>query len=1042
MNSNYFKRPLGQILLATIFLNTFYSYGQNKQNEWENPAIVERNKEYGHADFIAYSQVSEARLDDFSRSPFYQSLNGTWKFSFVNKPSDRQLEFFKADLDDSNWSEIQVPSNWEIEGFGIPIYTNIVYPFPANPPYVDNEYNPVGTYRRTFELSKDWNEKEVILNLSSVSGYALVYVNGQEVGMTKVAKSPSEFNVTKHLKKGTNSIAIQVFRWHDGSYLEDQDFWRLSGLEQDVYLYALPKVAVWDFFLKAGLDETYTNGRFSANVQLRSFDVKEQFSGSIKLEIIEAGGTQPVFSEEKSFNTTEELVKFSANIPGIERWSAETPNLYDCVITLKDQEGAVSMITSEQIGFRTVEVKDAQLLINGVDVLVKGVNLHIHDDVTGHVPTRETMMKDILLMKQNNINAVRTSHYPQSPLWYKLCDKYGLYLIDEANIETHGMGAEYQNWFDKGKHPAYLKEWAPAHLDRIQRLVERDKNHPSVIIWSMGNECGNGPVFHDAYKWIKERDNTRLVSFEQAGENENTDIVSPMYPSMTNMKKYADATDKTRPYIMCEYSHAMGNSNGNFKEYWDVILNSKHMQGGFVWDWVDQGIKSQDENGTYWAYGGDLGGLNLQHDENFCANGLISANRVPHPGLEEVKKVYQNIQFGWDDKSKSLSLRNLFDFTDLDEFEFKWELFMNGHLQTTRSFKVEAAAHSTTSVKVKLPKMESGQEYYINVFAYTKVATAMIPSGHEIAREQILISDSLDPVPSSEGKLIVETNGDKISFVAGTINGEFDKKKGEFSFLKLEGKQLVRMPEPYFWRAPVDNDFGNRMPEKSGVWKTAHVNRVVRQVEVAEQVEDGLPISVTYELQDLGVPYQIDYLIRNDGSIKVTSSLDLSGKRLPEIPRFGMRMFLPGSYDNVKYYGRGPEENYSDRKSAAFLGIWEHKVSEQRMPYIRPQEYGNHTDLRWLKVSDDEGNTYTIHGLQPFNFSALNLKTEDLDPGLTKKQQHPTDLRYSDLVTLHIDLAQRGVGGDNSWGAMPHECYRLEANTYNYSYILVFESHN
>lgn len=496
-----------------------------ERNEWENPNIYERNKEQGHVDFISYDNAEDARQDDFSLSSDYQSLNGTWKFNFVKKPADRPTDFHKVDFDDSNWDDINVPSNWEIEGFGIPIYTNIRYPFPKNPPYVDNEYNPVGTYRRTFEMPVDWDDKAIILNLSSVSGYTRVFVNGREVGMTKVAKSPSEFNVTNYIKSGKNTIAIQVFRWHDGSYIEDQDFWRLSGLEQDVYLYALPKVTVWDFFLKAGLDSKYQNGTFDAEINLRAFDGADVTEGTLKVEVLPVGSKKAVFSSEKSFSGVNQSINFSGTIKKVAKWSAETPNLYDCVITLKDASGNTTLITSEQIGFRTVEVKNAQLLVNGVDVLVKGVNLHIHDDKLGHVPTKETMIKDITLMKQNNINAVRTSHYPQNPLWYKLCDKYGLYLVDEANIETHDMGAEWQSWFPKDRHPAYLEEWAPAHLDRQRRLVERDKNHPSVIIWSLGNECGNGPVFYDAYDWIKERDNTRLVQFEQAGENRNTDIV-------------------------------------------------------------------------------------------------------------------------------------------------------------------------------------------------------------------------------------------------------------------------------------------------------------------------------------------------------------------------------------------------------------------------------------------------------------------------------------------------------------------------------------
>ncbi|WP_073123224.1 glycoside hydrolase family 2 TIM barrel-domain containing protein [Reichenbachiella agariperforans] len=1009
--------------------------GQEK-NEWENPSIYERNKEAGHVDFIAYEQMQAARVDDFSRSPNFFSLNGTWKFNLVQKPSDRPMDFFESSFDDSAWENITVPANWEIEGFDLPIYTNVAYPFPANPPFLDHDYNPVGTYRRIFELPANWGDKAVILNLSSVSGYARIFVNGEEVGMTKVAKSPSEFEVTPFLKKGENVIAIQVFRWHDGSYLEDQDFWRLSGLEQDVYLYALPKVAVWDFFLQAGLDAKYQDGVFSAELDLRTFDQKINSSGGVKVELFPVGSNQAVFSEEKQFKTTDDPITFSSQIKNVSKWSAESPDLYDCVITLKDAKGKMSMITSEQIGFRTVEIKNAQLLVNGVPVLVKGVNLHIHDDVKGHVPTHEIMMKDIRLMKQNNINAVRTSHYPQNSLWYKLCDQYGLYLVDEANIETHGMGAEWQSWFDKTRHPAYLPEWAPAHLDRMQRLVERDKNHPSVIIWSLGNECGNGPVFYEGYQWIKERDNTRLVQFEQAGENENTDIVCPMYPSIEHMKKYAGATDKTRPFIMCEYSHAMGNSSGNFQEYWDIIMSSPQMQGGFIWDWVDQGLKAEDENGTYWAYGGDLGGLNFQNDENFCANGLVSSDRTPHPGLSEVKKVYQNILFDWDEKKSTLSVENLYDFTDLNQYQFTWELYKNGELQASKEFKVKAAPHSVAEVRIKLPKYSGDEEYYLNVFAYTKSGTEIIPVGYEIAREQFILQEASFDQRLVKGQLTVQEDGDQIKFESGSVAGTFNKKWGQFSSYTNGEVSLRNLPSPYFWRAPIDNDFGNHMPEQSGVWRTAHSNKTLKSVEAGKPNKEGLSIRVYYQLTDVDVPYTVEYLIQNDGSIAVTSSIDVSGKELPELPRFGMRMDVPGSFDQVTYYGRGPGENYSDRSTASFLGVWEHKVSEQKMPYIRPQEYGNHTDTRWVRLSNDEGQSIMIAGTQPLNFSALNIKTEDLDPGMTKKQQHPTDLRYNQNITLHIDLAQRGVGGDNSWGYLPHAPYLLNADKYSYSYVI------
>ena len=1018
-------------LFGLMLLSLIFASAQDTKNEWENPTVFERNKEQGHVDFVAYAEKDKARLLNRSESPYFQSLNGTWKFHFVKKPADRPEDFYKADFDDSDWQQITVPSNWEIEGFGLPIYTNVVYPFPKNPPYLDNEYNPVGTYRREFELSNQWDGMQVMLNFSSVSGYARIFINGQEAGMTKVAKSPSEFDITDYLQSGKNTIAIQIFRWHDGSYIEDQDFWRLSGLEQDVFLYALPSLSVWDYFIKAELDENYQNGVFNASIDLRRFSGTKA-ERSLQLELFPKGGSNSIFSQQKAIGADLENVSFSTTLKNVSPWSAEEPNLYDCVITLKDEDGNATMITSSQVGFRTVEIKDAQLHINGVPILVKGVNLHIHDDVLGHVPSRETMMKDIHLMKQNNINAVRTSHYPQNPLWYQLCNEYGLYLVDEANIETHHMGATNQGRFDKSVHPAYLEEWGPAHMDRIQRLVQRDKNHPSVILWSMGNECGNGQVFYDGYDWIKEFDDTRYVMFEQAGENRNTDIVAPMYPRMDYMKRYAN-DDVERPFIMCEYSHAMGNSNGNFQEYWDVIMDSPQMQGGFIWDWVDQGLKAEDENGVFWAYGGDLGGLNFQHDENFCANGLVSANRTPHPGLTEVKKVYQNVLFSFDEGSQTLKVENLFDFTNLEQYRFEYELLANGKAIENQSFALKAKPHSAVSKKIKLPKFEKDAEYALNVYAYTKSATEIIPADHEIAREQFLLED-YDFETTSSGTLSIEKEDGTINFTAGEITGSFDTERGEFRNFKNGQISLYRLPEPYFWRAPIDNDFGNRMPTRLGVWRTAHVNKKVKSVEVGEQNEKGLPIKVAYTLQDIGVLYEVNYLITNQGAVQVTASIDMKGKDLPELPRFGMRMDVSGDFNNLEYYGRGPEENYSDRNTATFLGIWKDQVDKIKMPYIRPQEYGYHTDTRWLKLTSDQESGLMVKGLQPLSFSALNIKTEDLDPGLTKKQQHPTDLSYRNQITLHIDLEQRGLGGDTSWGAYPHEQYLLKNDTYSYSY--------
>lgn len=1033
-----------KLFLALCCLTVSLVKAQN--NDWENPALYEQNKEKPHVDFILYKNAADARTDDYSKSPWYQSLNGSWKFKYADKLAQRSQDFYKTDLNDNSWANIPVPSNWELKGFGIPIYTNITYIFPKNPPFVGAD-DPVGTYRKTFTVPDNWNGKEVLLHFGSITGCAFVYVNGQKVGMTKASKSAAEFDITHYLKKGNNLLAVQVFRWHDGSYLEDQDFWRLSGIERDVFLYAMPKLTVWDFFLKPSLDAKYTNGVFNAAIDLRKFKGAIANTAEVAVEITNAAGNT-VFTSKKSVSVTDstQTVNLNGTVSNPVKWSAENPYLYNCIITLKDEKGNLLGVTGSKIGFRSIEIKGNELMVNGVPVKVKGADRHEHDPVNGHVPSKEWMLKDIQLMKEFNINAVRMSHYPNDPLWLKLCDQYGLYLVAEANVEIHGMGAALQGSFDTTRHPAYLPQWEPCIMDREKRNLETVKNHAAVILYSLGNECGNGKVFHDAYKWYKQRDNSRPVQFEQAGEDWNTDIVCPMYPGMNYMKAYA-ASDKKRPFIMCEYSHAMGNSNGNFQEYWDVIHSDKKMQGGFIWDWVDQGYQTTDPKSgkIYYAYGGDLGGYEIQNDENFCANGLVSANRIPHPGLYEVKKVYQNILFSsFNPANGNLTVHNDFDFTNLDQYSFGWKMLKNGVLFKEGTFSVNLAPHQNKEVKIALPKVKSleGDEYQLNVFAYSKEARNLLPANHEIAREQFkLTPDAFFTTKKSapQAALKVNKDGSKITFTSGNLSGEFDTKQGRLTRYSLSNDpwMIRQFPQPYFWRAPTDNDFGNQMPALMGVWRTAHVNQYIQQVTVGDQTSEGLPIHVQYLLSDIDVPYTVDYLIQNDGSIRVTAAIDMTGKNLPELPRFGMRMELPEAFKNLNYYGRGPWENYSDRNTASFIGQYQDQVENQYADsYIRTQESGYKTDVRWLKLTDQSGKGLLVEGLQPLSFSAINHMAEDLDPGLTKKQQHPTDIKPRKDVYLNIDLKQRGVGGDNSWGALPHQQYRLLDKKYAYSYVI------
>jgi len=1015
--------------------------------DWENPSLVDWNKEAAHAAFFWYDSKEKALADEKTTSPFYQSLDGQWKFNYTEKAKDRPTNFNLPTWNDKHWVTMVVPSNWELQGAGMPIYTNIIYPFPKNPPFVGDD-NPVGTFRRNFTVPAAWNGQEIFLHFGSITGAAFVYVNGQKVGISKSAKLAAEFNITKYLKKGNNLLSVQIFRWHDGSYLEDQDFWRLTGIEREVFLFSLPKTAIWDYFLKPDLDETYKNGSFSANIQIRKFKPLVNSAAFLTLEIQDPEGNIK-FTQKQTLQPNQDsmqTVSFSASIPNIRTWSAETPNLYNCIIRLTDNNGKLIHVTATKIGFRKVEIKNAQLLVNGKKVIFHGVNRHEHDERLGHVPTKELMIKDIQLMKQYNINSVRTAHYPNDPLWLKLCDEFGLYVVDEANVEIHGMGVSNSGQLDSTIHPAYLPEWAPSIMDRITRMVERDKNHASVITWSMGNECGNGNVFREAYRWIKARDNSRPVLFEQASEEWNTDIVSPMYPPIQYMKRYAADSTKTRPFIMCEYAHAMGNSSGNFQTYFDIIHSSKHMQGGFIWDWVDQGILQTNAYGKkFWAYGGDFGAGHLQNDENFCANGLVAADRSPHPGIYEVKKVYQNIVFkNLDWKTGMVEVHNRFNFIDLANYYFTWQLLKNGEVVYTDSFTVAIGPDQMKLQQLKLPVMQQGNEWFLNIFAYTKSATAAIPSGHEVAREQFgldakaFFNQLKQNTFSGEKSINTKREGNLLHFSTASVAGTFHLKQGKFTKYTINGFSPIQsFPEPYFWRAPTDNDFGNQMPQKLGFWRTAHQMLQLDTVKVEVQNNEMIKLVCEYHLTVAEVPYTLAYTILPTGVIQVDVSMDFKKKKMPELPRFGMRMQIPKTIDHIDFYGRGPWENYADRKSASFIGIYQQRIKDQFVAnYIRPQENGYKTDIRWVKLYQSNSPEIIITGLQPISISALPYLSEDLDPGNSKKQQHPSDLNERKFISVHIDLNQRGLGGDNSWGAMPHEPYLLKANQYQYSYII------
>lgn len=1024
-------------ILTATFILSISCIAIAQTPEWENPEIFGINKEPPRATAIPYDSEQSAIANDREQSPYFLSLNGLWQFNWSPTPDERPKNFYEENFDASAWSTLAVPANWETNGYGVPIYTNINYPFPKNQPYIDHSDNPVGSYIKNFEIPEAWSCRRIFLHFEAGTSAMYLWINGKEVGYSQVTKSPAEFEITQYVKSGSNKLAVEVYRWSDGSYLEDQDFWRLSGLDRGVFVYSTAPARIRDFFVVGGLDAKYTNGILSTEIEIANGD-DEKFSGTLSVTLYDADKKQ-ITKDSKAIdvdaNATAKF-NFERTVKRPNLWSNEAPNLYTTVISLADADGKIIESTSCRTGFRTVEIKKGQLLVNGQHIMVHGVNLHEHHHITGHVVDRETMLQDIKLMKMNNINAVRTSHYPQSTQFYELCDEYGMFVCDEANIETHAYGAEAQGHFDHSAHPAYRTEWASAHMDRIQRMMERDKNHPCVITWSMGNECGNGEVFYQAYDWLKQRDPTRPVQFEQARENRNTDIVCPMYPSIAYMKEYAQRQDVARPFIMCEYAHAMGNSTGNFSEYYDIINSSKHMQGGYIWDWVDQGLKAVGTGGReYWGYGGDFGAYMYTNDGNFCCNGLVNPDRTPHPGLAEVKKVYQNIDFKLVDASTgTVTIHNGFIATDLDRFDFRWEVLRDGEVEGSGTAHTKCAAGR--SVTLTLPvKRGSDGEYFLSIYALTRSEAGLVPAGHEVAREQFALGGKyVFSNPSNGAKVKLETAGNQ--YVATSDGAELvvDKGSGRIERYRVGGQDVAEaMPEPMFWRAPTDNDWGNGMQTRCNVWRTA--NRQVVGIE-ANESDTSSTVIVRYRLVDAPSDYELRYTLYANGTLHVGVQWN-GGDGLPELPRFGMRMRVNGDWKNVAYYGRGPGENYSDRRSAAFMGINRQTTDEQYFPYVRPQECGNHTDVRWMTITGSDGRGVKIVGDEPLSMSAMPYATEDFDPGMSKKQMHLCDVQPRREIYVQIDLAQRGVGGDDSWGRGPHAPYLLTANSYNYGYTIV-----
>ena len=1076
-----------KISIFTFFMFCLTAYSQQKdpikdyKYYIENEQVISENKEPAHASFTSFTSEENALKNN---PQYFKLLNDTWKFNWVKNPKDRPTTFMNPKADVSKWDDIKVPSNWEVEGFGVPIYVNHQYEFvdykamiaddmelvdriyPKNPGNVPDNYNPVGTYRRDFTIDKNWNDKELFLHIGAMKAGGFVWLNGDYIGYSQGSKLPSEFNITKAAKPGKNTIAFQIFRWTDGSYLECQDFFRISGIERDVFIYAQPKLRIQDFEVTSVLNKGYENGVFELTIDLKNHTSKNK-NISISYEVSSDKDGKVISSEEKKVKinkSSDTSTTFEATIPNVKPWSAEHPNLYTLIIETKDSEGKTIEVTNRKIGFRSVEIKNGLLLVNGQRITLKGVNTQETDPETGHVMSEEMIMKDIKLWKENNINAVRLSHYPRARRFYELCDEYGLYVVDEANIESHGM---YYGKYSLAKNPS----WENAHVDRMVRMVERDKNHPSVIIWSMGNEAGNGINFFKGYDAIKANDNTkRPVQYERPYKDydgslydmdSNTDIIVPQYPSPARFEEVGKSkTD--RPYIPSEYAHAMGNSTGNFQDYWDIIEQYDNLQGGFIWDWVDQSIWKTNEKGErYYAYGGDYG-ENMPSDNTFLNNGIVFPDRTPQPALYEVKKAHEYINFKHKGLNRHDELRvlveNLYDFTNLDQFDFKAEIKADGRvLQSINVDGISVETHTGKLIRVSLKDVdfEDNTEYFVELSATTKSEWGILPKGFEVAHEQIQLTGKFNKVISeSEARtnLNIQNNQDQITVSNEHLNFVFDKNEGRMTSYKFNGTELLKDgkgPKPNFWRAMTDNDFGNHMDEKNIVWKQASLESTVKYFDYKALENGSIILEITFHLTGVETTFTSNYTIHGNGIIHIENILNETTYE-GDIPRIGMRLQMPKAYEDLSYFGRGPWENYQDRNASAFVDVYTSKVSEQYVPYIRPQDNGYKTDTRWIAVSNQQNNglLFVSDTNDHISFSALHMENEDFDTtsGLdyknSNKNKHTIDIKEKKLVQLNIDLGQRGVAGDDSWYSKPMEKYQFKGSQkYTYSfYMIPFEN--
>ena len=1030
-------RTIANVSLCLAMLSISSGVAAQSESRWQNVNINQQNREPRRASFFAYENLDKAQNFDKKKSANYLSMEGMWKFNFVKDHNKRPANFFAVKYDDSQWKDFPVPGLFEFNGYGDRTYKNIGYAwatqFDPNPPYISELNNYTGSYRRTFELPADWKGKDVYFHVGSATSNLTLWVNGKYVGYSEDSKVAAEFNISKYLKPGKNLIAMQVMRWCDGSYFEDQDYWRFTGIAREVYLYARPKLHAADVRLNASLENNFKDGVLDYQISLQGgkSDVSITLCDKDGKQIAQATGA-----------------KGTIKVPNVKPWTAETPNLYKVFITLKNKQG-VSEVIPQKVGFRNVEIKNAQLLVNGQPILVKGADRHEIDPDGGYVVSVERMIQDIKIMKQLNINAVRTCHYPDDPRWYDLCDEYGLYITAEANLESHGMG------YDE-KSLAKFPEYIVPHIERNEGNVKPLINHPSIIVWSLGNESGYGVNFEKAYDWVKAYDKTRPVQYERGGYDSKTDIHCPMYIGYEESESYCKSNG-TKPYIQCEYAHAMGNSEGGFKEYWDLIRKYPKYQGGYIWDFVDQGLrdKSPVTGKEIFTYGGDYGRY-PGSDYNFNCNGIIAPNRRLNPHAYEIQYILQNVWIkDFDAENGSFNVYNENFFKNIDDLSLTATLFANGVKLTTVAIPDTKGIAPQATKLVKSEALKSAiekaeaehatEEITINFAFASDGSQPLVDKGQVMARQQIVLNgyefDKVDAPANTGSKIEVEETNSYVKVSAERMSVTIGKKTGMIDYLDVDGEPMLKFREsmtPEFWRAPTDNDYGASLQKEMRVWKNPQMT--LKSFDKSES-QDSVVLTAIFDMPEVKAQLELRYRINSEGEVAVTEKMTTDKEaKVADLFRYGMQLQMPAAFSKLEYYGRGPEENYIDRHSSSFIGKYVADVKDEYYPYVRPQESGNHTDIRYFSIfNPTTGKGITFEGYAPMECSAIPYLVEDLDAGIEKNHawgQHSGDLVEKGLVQLHIQQRQYGLGCIDSWGSKPMDKYRMHYQDRNFSFVI------